>query len=411
MVPAGRRSGKTEWAKRRLIKALFDCHPWSEDFKPHAWEDPRFFAAAPTRDQAKRIWWNDLKRMIHPDYVASISESDLCIKTTWGAELWVVGLDKAERMEGVGWDGGVVDELANCKPGIFDANIRPALSDRGGWCWLIGVPDMDSPGQVEYKHMVEMARSGHDPEWDCFSWPSADILPASEIESARRHMDPDLFAQEFGGQFILAGGLAFPAFDYKTHVRDDAAAYDPALPLCWSLDFNVDPFCTGIIQHHKGEVRVIDEVIVRDSSTETMCNAFLERVEKRGWNLTNLGIYGDATGKARDTTSGTSDWKIIRNLMKNHDPHYRYPPSSWPIKDTLNSVRAKLKNAAGEVKFAVHSDCRQLISDFGSLLWPSDLAEGHCMAWLRYFMEWEYPVKSNMKSNNFYGGSAVTKAN
>jgi hypothetical protein len=333
----------------------------------------------------------------------SISESELCITTRKGAELWVVGLDKAERIEGTPWDGGAIDELANCKPGIWDANIRPALSDRRGWAWLLGVPDFDSPGQVDYFRLYEIAEQAQDPEWAAFSWPSWDILDAAEVESAKRRMDPLLFDQEYGGRFLKPGGLAFPSFDYRTHVCDDVAVYDPALPLCWSLDFNVDPFCTGVIQHHNGQARVIAEIVVRDSSTETVCNAFLERAEREGWNLKDLCVYGDATGKARDTTSGTSDWNIVRRLLKNCDPHYKYPNAPWPIKDTLNSVRAKLKNAAGEVSLYVNSSCRQLIEDFGNLLWPSDLSEGHCVAWLRYFIEWEFPILAERPKPKFHG--------
>lgn len=387
IVPAGRRSGKTEIAKRHLVLSL-----WKMRSNLRPWDDPRFFAAAPTRDQAKRIWWQDLKKLTPHAWVKDISESDLRIRTKWGAELWVVGLDKAERIEGTPWDGGVIDELANCKPGIWDANIRPALADRTGWAWLIGVPDFDSPGQVDYARMHEVAKSGQDPEWEAFGWPSSDILPAAEVESARRRMDPLLFQQEFGGEFLKPSGLAFPSFDRKTHVRP--CPYDPSLPLCWSLDFNVDPFCTGVIQHNKGDVRVIGEILVRDSSTMVMCAAFLERCEREKWNPKGVHIYGDATGKARDTTSGVSDWMIVRNLLKNHDPVWKYPANSWSIKDTLNSTRAKLSNAAGDVGLHVDTECRQLVDDFESLLWPSDLSDGHCVAWLRYFLQWEYPVRT-----------------
>ena len=53
----------------------------------------------------------------------------------------MVGLDKPERIEGQPWDGGVLDEYANMKAHAWGANVRPALSDRLGWCDLIGVPE------------------------------------------------------------------------------------------------------------------------------------------------------------------------------------------------------------------------------------------------------------------------------
>ncbi len=101
---------------------------------------------------------------------------------------------------------------ADCRPGTFDAHIRPALADRRGWLWLIGVPDADAPAQVEYERLYDIAIKNNDPEWAAFHWPSADILPPEEIASAQRQMDPRLFRQEMLGEFILTGGRAFPDF-------------------------------------------------------------------------------------------------------------------------------------------------------------------------------------------------------
>ncbi|HET6331054.1 MAG TPA: hypothetical protein VFF76_09730, partial [Holophagaceae bacterium] len=68
VVPAGRRSGKTELAKRKLIaRALMGTE----------FDDPQFFAAAPTYSQAKRIYWSDLKAMIPRQFITGISESEL----------------------------------------------------------------------------------------------------------------------------------------------------------------------------------------------------------------------------------------------------------------------------------------------------------------------------------------------
>jgi len=78
VVTAGRRSGKTELAKRRLVITLAKRKPWSP---------ARYFAAAPTRDQAKRIFWADLKALVPSRWVKNISESDLCIKTRFSSEL------------------------------------------------------------------------------------------------------------------------------------------------------------------------------------------------------------------------------------------------------------------------------------------------------------------------------------
>jgi hypothetical protein len=384
LVPAGRRSGKTELAKRRLVEHLF---------RPTLHGEPgRYFAAAPTHDQAKRIFWDDLKALVHKSWIGSISETDLRIVTRRGAQLWVQGLDVPQRIEGSPWDGCVIDELANCRPGIWDAHIRPALADRRGWAWLIGVPDMDSPGQIEYESMVLLAQSGLDPEWACFSWPSADILPFDEIESARRRLDSRIFEQEYLGRFIIAKGRAFADFDPAVHVRP--TPYDPALPICWSLDFNIDPMCSGIIQHHAGNVRVIDELCLPDTDTDSACDAFLEKAARNNWNLRGLSIYGDATGRARDSTSGTTDWDIVMTRLARLTPILRVERRNPPVKDTINAVRARLRMFDGSSHLSIDPRCQQLILDLRSAVVTENLDQHHALAWLRYFVQRQYPIQS-----------------
>ena len=131
-VPAGRRSGKTELAKRKIVRESYKSL-----VRPHKICDTRYyFAAAPVRDQAKRIYWNDLKSMFPPKLMEKRpSESDLKIYLKWKSqrvEVHVIGMDKPERIEGSPWDGGVLDEYANMKPQAWGANVRPALSDRRG---------------------------------------------------------------------------------------------------------------------------------------------------------------------------------------------------------------------------------------------------------------------------------------
>jgi hypothetical protein len=383
IVTSGRRSGKTELAKRRLVEHLFR--------KTWHGQPGRYFAAAPTVDQAKRIFWDDLKLLIWPDWIGSISETQLRIKTTKGAQLWVQGMEKPQRIEGSPWDGCVIDEIANCRPKIWEAHIRPMLADRFGWAWLIGVPDMDSPGQMDYEKLVLLAQSGADPEWANFSWPSAEILTSDEVESARRLLDPLIFQQEYLGKFVIARGRAFADFDPAIHVKP--TPYDPSLHVCWSLDFNIDPMCSGIIQHDRGAVRVIDELSLADTDTESACDAFLDAAERRGWDLRNVAIYGDASGWARDSTSGKSDWAIVQRRLHNLSPRMKVPRGNPAIKDTINAVRAILRSADGASRLSIDPRCGRLIEDLRNAVWPGNLDGQHALAWFRYFIEREYYIQ------------------
>ena len=76
VVPAARRSGKTEIAKRKLVECLFR-KTW------HGFP-PRLFAAVPTRDQAKRIWWQDLCDLVRPEWKSVTAAGELRLRTTKG---------------------------------------------------------------------------------------------------------------------------------------------------------------------------------------------------------------------------------------------------------------------------------------------------------------------------------------
>ena len=126
-VRAGRGSGKTELARRRIVRMLPIEKPWS---------DPIYFYALPTFAQARRVAWRPIKKLIPPEWIkGNPSESELRIDTVFGATLYVIGMDKPQRYEGVQWDGGIIDESSDQRPDAFKLSFLPALAHRNGWCW------------------------------------------------------------------------------------------------------------------------------------------------------------------------------------------------------------------------------------------------------------------------------------
>ena len=191
--PSGRRSGKTEILKRKLVRCAM---------RGTRFDRPQFAAAAPTRDQAKRIYWADLKALT-PKWAmkGDPSEGELVIRFKIGSDLHVLGMDKPERVEGQPWDGIGLDEYGNMKEGAWGANVRPALSDRLGWADFIGVPEgMNHYSELAAQAELDLQQLGH--------WPSWEILPPEEVEAARRDLHTLVFEQEYGGKFVDMNGVA-----------------------------------------------------------------------------------------------------------------------------------------------------------------------------------------------------------
>jgi hypothetical protein len=84
-------------------------------------------------------------------------------------------------------------------------------------------PDRRARGRNHYyetaeKAQAELAELGAESEWGYFHWKSADILPAKEIEAAKRDLDPLTFAQEYEASFVNFEGRAYYAFGDENKV-------------------------------------------------------------------------------------------------------------------------------------------------------------------------------------------------
>src|SRR5262245_42285802 len=206
-VTAGRISGKTTLARRRVVAFLQKEKPWP---------DPRYFYALPTYGWARKVAWEQICNLVPKHWMLKApNESTMCITTIFGSKLYVLGLDQPSRVEGAEWDGCVLDESSNQKPGTYARSVAPALAARKGWCWSIGAPKRYECGGPEF------GKAFKDGVADCssFTWPSWDIADPDEISKLKHEMDSKDFAEQIGGNFQDAGGAAYYEFRRAINVR------------------------------------------------------------------------------------------------------------------------------------------------------------------------------------------------
>lgn len=359
VVPAGRRSGKTEISKRRRVERAVAASV--------AWPDWRAFFGAPTRDQAKRIFWNDLKAMVPKALRPFANESAPFIEfdnlVGGRSQIWVIGLDKPARMEGTPWNDCAIDEYGNVKPGAWGENIRPALSDRLGTADLTGVPE----GRNHYYDLWNQARADDSGEWAAFHWTSAEILPASEIESARRNLDALTFDQEYNASFINFTGRAYYA--YSEAIHEARLEYDADAPLIFCFDFNVQPGTAVVCQeqplptpqHERATQKgmpqpsgtgIIGEVwIPQNSNTEIVCRKL---IADWGAHRGRVECFGDATGGARGSAKvAGSDWDLIRRALGAHFGQrvsYHVDTHNPPERARVNAMNSRLLSGDSVVR-------------------------------------------------------------
>lgn len=398
IVTAGRRSGKTELSKRKLVRrALYDLR-----FPRGA-----FFAAAPTRTQAKDIYWDDLIDLIPSKFIlGSPKVSTLEIQLVNGNKIKVLGLDKPARIEGTPWNGGLLDEYGNMKDYAWTAHVRPALSDRLGWCDFIGVPE----GRNHYFDLYDKYKDGSDPDWNTFYWKSADILPESEIIAAKRDLDEDTFKQEYEAEFVNFTGLAYYNF---TDNNLGPVDYNPDCDLIFCFDFNVSPGVAAICQEQvlpngmMGTAFIGEVWIPRFSNTQMVCDRLIN-----DWchHAGKVRIYGDATGGYGSSAQlQGNDWEIVqRTLAKEFAGRMslhvsRSNPSE---RSRINAVNSRIRTMDGGIKLMVNPiSCKHLTKDFrqvmlllggrGQIDKRTALDLTHISDAAGYYIAKEFPVRDN----------------
>lgn len=401
LVPAGRRSGKTERFKRFLVKQANRVPGY-------------YFAAAPTHDQARKIFWADLKALSYSStHAKRPSESDRIIYLPNGSEIHVFGLDKPARFDGIPWKGGGIDEFADVKEGAWEENIFPGLNtvnpldpDYRAWCWLFGVPD----GLNHYYDLCERAENDDDPNFKVFHWKSAEILPDDVIADAKRAMSPRQFRQEFEASFETASGRVYEDYGKDNHCD---AVIEPHEKLCWFHDFNYTPLSSGVGVIRERNVYCLEEIILTSAVARQSALEFVDRYKDHKNKVVDL--YGDPNGKNGEKHGQASDYSEIEKVLRDHGWRYtrKVKPSTESIKDGQNAVRAKIHNAADEVSLFVnpktapwmHKALATMQLKQGSTFIEEESDYQHIGTAIRYFIDYEFPIISRAAGRRAIAGA------
>lgn len=182
--------------------------------------------------------------------------------------------------------------------------------------------------------------------------------------------DERFFEQEVLGAYLsVNAGAVYTAFDRERNVVP--LELNPRLPVLWALDFNIDPMCSVIAQMDGDEIRILDEIVLGNSTTEDACEAFHERVPN---HQSGVVVYGDASGSHRQTAGGT-DYDIVRRFLRS-EGYERFclktPKKNPGVRDRVRLVNAKLCSANQDVTLYVDPKCVELIKDFEEVAYKGD---------------------------------------
>lgn len=246
VVVAHRRFGKTVAALNHLIREAVLNEK----------ETPRYAYIAPTYGQAKRVAWDYLVKYTTPlGGTNNISELRVDF---WGRRIQLYGSDNPDSLRGQFFDGVIIDEVGDQNPKIWTDIVRPALTDRKGWCLFIGTPK----GHNHFKELRDRAEK--EEGWGLLEFKASEtgVVDDTELKAAKNEMGEDKYRQEFECSFDAAVegsyyGQMLNELEDKKHMQEIPREEISRTFTAWDLGMG-DSTSIWVAQLVGTEVRLID---------------------------------------------------------------------------------------------------------------------------------------------------------
>ena len=366
----GRQSGKTTNGGWTLVR-----HPLEGRKNGVYWHILQTHSAAEVAfNRYVRLFPRAVRQIL---FAKKPNESEKTVFLTGGREVHFKSGQNFDDLRIETLDGAIIDECRQQQKELWSQVVRPMLGRRQGWCHFYSTPN----GFDWFYDLAEASKNK--PEWETFRSPSWDAWwwTSEEVDSAKATMSEAEFAQEIGAEFRdLTAGKAYVSFgDHNNSSVSPFAAnrpWSPYLPVVLGMDFNLSPMSWIFGQTAKDQFHFFDEIYLRNSHTMEAALELRNRIltmRFEGFRAeTEVILCGDATGKATQRSSNQSDYDIVKAVLRDAGIKFRdqTPESNPSIKDRVNAVNTKCKNARGEVELWVNFEkCKMLVHDLQRVTW------------------------------------------
>ena len=294
-----RRAGKSVLCINELIKRALTNDMWN----------PRYAYIGPTYKQTKAIIFDYLKFYAGVIPGTKFNEQELSCTFPNGAKIVLLGSENPDSLRGSYFDGIICDEYAQINPRLFPEVIRPALSDRKGFCYFVGTPQgMSNDFYAKYQHGLK------DKTWytKIAKASETNIVDEDELDAALELMGKNKFRQEFECDWIAAiEGSIFGDIIEKIENRGQVGRvpYDPTYPVSTAWDIGISDKTVILFFQQVGRaVQIIDYY---ESSNEGLPH-YINLIKSKDYVYNNH--YGPHDLEQREFTNGKSRREIAYEL-------------------------------------------------------------------------------------------------
>ena len=295
---------------------------------------PLFGYVAPYRTQAKSVAWDYLKYFSRPITKQS-NEADLIIELLNGAKIRLFGADNADAMRGLGFDGLYLDEYGDFKPSVWGNVVRPALSDKQGWCVFGGTPK----GKNQFWDIYETSRKLPN-EWFTLSLPASKskLLPKSELQAAQAQLAEDQYLQEYECSFEAAilgaiWGTEMRRVSEDGRITKVENQIEVKTHTAWDLG-HTDDTAIWWYQVIANEIHIVDFFALSGGTIEE----FVSKIKEKPYNYGKHYLPHDA--RARTLASGGKS--VIEQMAAHLGINNLAIVPSLSVQDGIQAVRMAL---------------------------------------------------------------------
>ncbi len=274
-----------------------------------------------------------------------------------GCTIYFYSLEKFDNIRGIEVSGVLFDEVAFSKKEAVNVCLGRMRGKGGplqaryftspnGYNWLYEMfSGKDGKGKSDREHLIRAKTSDNI------------FLPDGYYDDLLQQyggIDSPLARQELFGEFVnLNAGAIYWAFKRSDHVAK--VMYQDTAPYYIGVDFNVDNMNAVVMQFVRGKFQLIHRISLTGDNSNSYDLA--EAIKKYIGNKQAF-IIPDSTGKARKSSSATTDHQIFRDagltVMETSNP---------AIRDRQNAVNIAFKNNLLEID----ESCGDLIKEIESL--------------------------------------------
>jgi len=339
---------------------------------------------SPTFDQAK----NQYRRLVGMlwncnDMLLKKNQSELRLKFINGTNIHFKSGESLDNLRGSTLDGVIIDEVRDQHADLWPMVIRPMLATTGGWGTFISTPN----GFDQFYDLFSHGQASTALGWECFQAPSTcnPLITEEELIDARRTMSEAEFAQEYLAEFRdLTAGRAYANFS-QDNIKEvnpfapNLGEIHPMLPIIVGMDFNITPMAWALGQKKIDDYYWFDEIWLKQSHTPEAAEVLAHKImaleiDGKPFDYKKIGIIlcGDATSKSSQrAAAGQSDYDILCQTLDRYGIKWinQTPESNPQVKDRVNNVNAKLKDANGIIHCWFHPRMKETIKDMQRTVW------------------------------------------